>query len=200
MLKKIFIVFAFALVTQLIAGCVDCNCGPTKKIYYTKKNPSLKHMDAALPHPMITKDSVIASDKYGIYLQMQTQQLIVRKQHTNWGLIQIAQACGCAEDEIIPTEQISAIAIFSNSDFDASHPKNTDLSLYFKVKRGKTVETMEFYLKYLKDSRYGSNNPFAEGILLQVAPSSNKKHKFKVRITLSDGRILEAETTEVELI
>lgn len=157
-------------------------------------------MDATLPHPMIAKDSVIASDKYGIYLQMQTQQLTVRKQYTNWGLIQIAQACSCAEDEFIPTEQISAIAIFSNNDFDAGHPKNTDLSLYFKVKRGKTVQTIEYYLNSLKDSRYLSNNPFAEGIFLQVAPNSNNKHRFRFKITLSDGRILEAETTEVELI
>ncbi len=156
-------------------------------------------MDAALPQPMITSSNVISSTKYGIYIQLLTEQLALRKQHINWALIQTAQACSCAEDEFIPKEDILSIEIFSNNDFDASHPKNTDLSLYFKVKRYINLISIADYMKSLKDSRYLSRYPFNEGIFLQVTPTSNKNHKFRLRIALSDGRILESETPEVEL-
>lgn len=92
------------------------------------------------------------------------------------------------------------LEIFSNNDFDASHPKNTDLSSYFKVKISNNLNTITEYIKYINKFYQTSSNPFYWGTFLQVAPTLNKKHKFRLKMTLSDGRILEAETTEVELI
>ncbi|TKC12265.1 DUF5034 domain-containing protein [Pedobacter polaris] len=199
MIKKIFFVFALALILQLISGCVDCNCGPIKTIYFTKKGLSLKNMDASLPQPMVTNAGIISSANYGIQIQLLTEQIALRKQRINWGLMQTAHACSCSEDNFIAKEDILSIEIFSNNDFDASHPKNTDLSLYFKAKRYTEMVSIADYIKSLKDFNGSSVSAFYEGIFLQVKPTSSKKHKFKVRITLSDGRILETETTEVEL-
>jgi hypothetical protein len=200
MIKKIFVVFSLALILQLISGCVDCNCGPVSKIHFTKKSFTLKNLDASLPQPMVSSAAIIASANYGMQIQLLTENLAVRKQNINWGLMQTAQACSCPEISFIAKEDITSIAIFSNNDFDASHPKNTDLSLYFKVKKPNLMVTIADYLKNLKDYSYLASTAFYEGVFLQVSPTLNKKHKFRIKMTLSDGRILEAETTEVELI
>lgn len=199
MIKKIAFVFAFALMTQLIVACVNCNCPPIRTIYYTNKGISLKNMDAALPQPSVTNAGIIASTKYGIQVQLLTQQLTLLKPRITFGIMQSAYACSCPEDDFIAKEDIFSLKVFSDQDFDSTHPKNTDLSLYFKAKRYDTLLPIIDYIKSSKDMGYISSYDFYEGIFLQVAPSANKKHKFKVVITLTDGRTLEAETTEVEL-
>jgi len=199
MIKKILFVFGLALISQLIGACVDCNCPPHQTIYFTNKGISLKNLDASLPQPMITNAGIISSANYGVQVQFLTEQVALRQQRISWGLIQPAYACSCAENNFIAREDILSIEIFSNHDFDNNHPKNTDLSLYFKVKRYNSMITIIDYINALKNLRYISTNVFYEGIFLQVAPSSSKKHKFRFRITLTDGRILAAETTEVEL-
>ncbi|KQB99520.1 DUF5034 domain-containing protein [Pedobacter sp. Hv1] len=201
MIKKIFFVFALALSLQLISGCVDCNCGPIKDIYWTVFGISAKNIDVALPQPTTTDVNVIASANYAIQIEIKKRQLVLRKRQINWGLIQTAQACDCAYN-FMDKEDVLSLEIFSTNDFDASHPKNTDLSLYFKVKKDQTLMSIADYIKSYNNLP-SSSSPgafsFSNGFRLQVAPSTNKKHKFMIRITLSDGRILETETTEVEL-
>ncbi len=201
MIKKVFFVFALALSLQLISGCVDCNCGPIKDFYLTAFDVSAKNIDVTLPQPIKTDTNVIASANYGIQIEIKKRQFVLRKRQINWGLIQTAQACDCAYN-FMDKEDILSLEIFSTNDFDASHPKNTDLSLYFKVKKNQTLMSIADYIKS-HNNLPSSSSPgpfiFFNGFRLQVAPSNSRKHKFKVRVTLSDGRILETETTEVEL-
>ncbi|SFH30137.1 DUF5034 domain-containing protein [Pedobacter insulae] len=199
MIKKVLFVFGLALIVQTITGCVDCNCGPIRKIYITKTGLTLNALDSSLPQPMVSQTGVIASANFGFQLLLRTAHVAVRKQQVNWRLIQTAQACSCAEDDFISKEDVLSVEIFSNNDFDASHPKNTDLSVYFEVKNYKTMVPLAEYIKRIKDSNYLARTAFFEGIFLTNAPTINKMHKFRVKITLSDGRILEAETPEVEL-
>ncbi len=199
MIRKIFFVFGLALIAQLIVACVNCNCPPTRTIYFTNKGLSLKNMDLSLPQPMITNAVTISNANYGIQVLLQTALLTMGKQHTTWGLMQSAYACSCNEDDLISKEDILSLKIVSNNDFDTSHPKNTDLSLYFKARKGATIIPIADYIKISNDINYDTMYAFYEGIFLQVTPNLNKKHKFKLTMTLSDGRILEAETPEVEL-
>lgn len=200
MIKKIFFVLAFALVAQLIVACVDCDCPPYRKFTFTNKGISLNNLDASLPQPMVTTASTISSANYGVHIELITEVISWRKKRTSWGLMQSAYACSCAEDDYKPKEKILSLEIFSNNDYDATHPKNTDLSLYFNVKRNSGTVSIAKYLDSIKDFEYLARYAFDEGIFLQVPPNINKKHKFRFKMTLSDGRILEAETTEVELI
>jgi len=200
MIKRIFFVLGLALMAQVIVACVNCNCPPTRTIYFTNSGLLLKNMDLSLTQSMVTNSATISSANYGIQVQLQTTLLTMGKQHANWGLMQSAYACSCNEDEFIGKESISALKIVSNSDFDISHPKNTDLSLYFKARKGATMISIADYIKSLKEFKYDNKYAFYEGIFLQATPTTSKKHQFKLIITLSDGRILEAETTEVELI
>jgi hypothetical protein len=198
MIKKMLFVFGFALISQLIVACVDCNCPDPQTIYFTNKGLSLKNMDKALPSPMLSSAGSIASANYGIRVQVLNDQLTTQKKSIKWGLMQAAYACSCDENYFISKESISAIQIFSNSDFDSSHPKGTDLSLYFKVNHYSGMITLTEYIKTLKDLSTNDPSLFVQ-MFLQTAPATHKKHKFKIIFFLSDGRSLEAETTEVEL-
>ena len=198
MIKKILFVFGFALMAQLIVACVNCNCPPIKTIYFTNKGMSLKNMDVSLPQPMVTNSGIISSVNYGILVQLIAEPLTLNKRGITWGLMQSAYACSCPEDNFLAKEDILSLKIFSNNDFDASHPKNTDLSSYFKAKKGVTLISITDYIKSSKDLSYSTRYAFNEGVFLQVKPDISKKHRFKLIITLSDGRVLEAETTEIE--
>ncbi|TBO41958.1 DUF5034 domain-containing protein [Pedobacter kyonggii] len=200
MIKKILFVFGLALMAQLIVACVICDCPPVKTIYFTNKGASLKNMDSALPQPMIANSGIISSANYGIQVQLLTAQLSLIKPAITWGLMQSAYACSCSDDNFIAKEDILSLKVFSNNDFDVNHPKDADLSSYFKVKKGVTLISIDDYVKSSKDLSYNTRYAFNEGLFLQVKPSIAKKHTFKLIITLSDGRILEAETTEVELV
>lgn len=156
MIRKLFIVFAFALITQLISGCVDCNCGLVRTIPYTKKGLTLNILDASLPEPMIAKDSVIATSKFGLRMQVLTEDLALLKPAIKLGLMATANACSCPENDFIAQEDIASIQIFSNNDFDINHPKNKDLSLYFKVKTYNSLIAITDYIKQLKNVRQGS--------------------------------------------
>ncbi|WP_165501288.1 DUF5034 domain-containing protein [Pedobacter psychrodurus] len=161
---------------------------------------SLKNMDVSLPQPMVTNTGIISSVNYGIQVQLITEQLTLTKPRITWGLMQSAYACSCNEDDFIAKEGILSLKIVSNNDFDTSHPKNTDLNSYFKAKKGSTMISIDDYIKSSKDLSYNTRYAFNEGVFLQVRPAIAKKHRFKLIITLSDGRILEAETTEIELV
>jgi len=200
MIKKVLFVIALGLSLQLITGCVDCNCGPNQTFHTTTKTLLVNNIDSTLPEPMTANSAVINANNYGFKMQLLSDRVAQKNQKVNWGFIQKAYACSCAEDIYKSKEHILTLEIFSNNDFDASHPKNTDLSAYFKVKIYNNLNTMIEYVKYINKFYQSSSNPFYWGIFLQAVPSLSKKHKFRIKITLSDGRILEAETTEVELI
>jgi hypothetical protein len=125
---------------------------------------------------------------------------VSNKSQISVGLMQSAYACSCPEDNFIAKDNIALLTIFSNNDFDVAHPKNTDLSLYFNAKINNVMVPITDYIATINDQKYGYPNNFYEGVFLQTMPTSNRKHKFRVVITLTDGRILEAETSEVELI
>lgn len=86
MIRKLFIVFAFALITQLIAGCVDCNCGPVQTFYTTTRTLFVNNIDSALPEPMVTNSAVINANNYGFKMQLLSDRVALKNQKVNWVL------------------------------------------------------------------------------------------------------------------
>ncbi|WP_421939695.1 DUF5034 domain-containing protein [Pedobacter sp.] len=199
MIKKIIFLLGIAMMSQLMVACIDCNCPKPQNIYFTNNGLALKNMDRSLPSPMLSSAGTIAAANYGIHIQVLNEQLTAQNRRVKWSLMQAAYACSCEGNYFISKESISAIQIFSNNDFDSSHPKGTDLSLYFKVNHFSGMISVTEYIKTLKDLNYSNDPSIFTYIFLQNAPGSNKKHKFRIVFSLSDGRSLLAETTEVEL-
>lgn len=199
MIKKIFIVLVLALGVQVISGCVDCACGPSQTFVTTIKNLSASNIDSKLPEPMITNATVIKAANYGFKIQLISDKVANKNKRVNWGFIQTAYACSCVEDMYKPKESVLTLEVFSNNDFDNSRPRNIDLSAYFKVKVGNSLYNIPEYLNYINKSSQPFYDPSYWAAFLQTAPSISKMHKFRIKMTLSDGRVLETETAEVHL-
>ncbi|RZK15707.1 MAG: DUF5034 domain-containing protein [Pedobacter sp.] len=199
MIKKIFFVLALALISQLVVSCVDCNCLPKQTFKVSYKGIVLRNLDSPNELLQSSTATAIPATRYGILIEFATEKIAWRIPKATFGLISSAYACDCIGDDYFPIEEISALQIFSNNDFDPSHPKGTELSAHFKFKRDKAMFSVADYIKSLKEQNHNSNSVFFQGLFLQTAPTGTKKHKFKIIITLSDNRVLEAETTEVEL-
>jgi hypothetical protein len=200
MIKKIAFIFVLGFTLQLITGCVDCNCSKPKDILFTRNSLSLISLDASLPKPYYATSSIISGPKYGIQIKLNSTIQVSHSIRKSFGFIQTAQACSCPEPMFVPKEYVVAVEISSNNDFNSFHPKNSDLSSYFQLKLSNdNIFTIGDYLQYLKKFPQKNYSAFLEGLYLQYSPEKRSKHKFRVKVTLSDGRILEAETAEIEL-
>ena len=86
-------------------------------------------------------------------------------------------------------------------DFDSNHLANSDISDYFKVYKKYSFTSIKDYLKNSNLVLFDESSlDMTFDLLLMTPPASSKQQKFKVQITLSDGRILEKETSEIKLI
>lgn len=93
-----------------------------------------------------------------------------------------------------------SIKVYTLNDFDGTHPAGADLSGNFKVYRNYAFMTMEDYLKYADVTLYDERQlDIRIDLLLMTAPAITDQHQFKVQMALSDGRVLETETSTIEL-
>jgi len=101
-----------------------------------------------------------------------------------------------------PNDTIVSIRIFTMNDFDNQHSENSDITAYFRIAHSfSTVENFVANMRYTYEVNF--ENWWREvtiDLLLMTAPTTNGFHQFKVQIELSDGRILEQKTTEIELL
>ena len=111
-------------------------------------------MDFSLPESKTSNAGIISSKNYGIQIQLQTEQLVSGKAQIRWNFIQAAYACSCVEDVGIAKETIASIQILSSNDFDATHPKNTNISLYFTTKRNTSMITITDYIRSMQEEKY----------------------------------------------
>jgi hypothetical protein len=96
-----------------------------------------------------------------------------------------------------------SIKIFTLNDFDAQHSGNSDITDYFKIAHSylsveKYVASMQY--TYGEYNTTLSDTSLKTDLLLMNAPTTNNKQQFTVQVELSDGRILEQQTPEIELL
>jgi len=157
-----------------------------------------------------TDSPQINKNAYGIRLFLTRERdIIARARQINSVLIQSVHAITiyCPPKYIYTArDSIISIKIFTINDFDNQHLAGADITSYFRTPRSfSTVESL------VADMGYTSWDYFGDGwdylvrklridLLLMFAPTANNLHQFKVQVELSDGRILEQYTTEVELL
>ena len=90
------------------------------------------------------------------------------------------------------------------NNFDNTHPEGADITDYFKI--AQSYQTIEDYVtdlhyNYATDLDIIDISPGLKiDLLLMVAPTADNKQQFKIRVALSDRRILEQQTPEIELL
>jgi len=112
--------------------------------------------------------------------------------------------CACEEDQeplqYRSSESITNISIIAGSDFDPAHPAGSDVTSNFAGFRNGQFYNVAGYNEAYTPVLYSeADQGFSIDFLLMQPPASGGNYSFIVRVTLSDGRILEQTTTPVKL-
>jgi len=208
MRKKTIILFFLLvpIVELLFYSCCGCDV-ETEKRNYSHKAIFLKNLDNSGEKVIESESLQLNKNAYGIRLYVAREKVfIARTKHINSIFIQSANAtsCECPPEYIyFPSDSIVSIKIFTVNNFDNQHSENSDITNYFKVAH--LYSNVENYVTKINHTYYSDFEDFSENglsvdLLLMTAPTINNFHQFKIQVKLSDGRILEELTTEIELL
>jgi hypothetical protein len=153
---------------------------------------------------MESDSSQLNKNAYGIRIYLVREQVSYTKPNSSI-FIQSAYAvdCFCPTNTYLARDSILSIKIFTVNDFDSQHAANSDVTDYFKIIHSyQSIENYVANIQYTfgeyRDSL--ADSEFQIDVLLMTAPTTNNKQQFTVQVALSDGRILEQQTPEIELL
>jgi len=195
-----------------IAGVFhSCGCGELPvSVSYSHKILIVKNLDNSGASAIESESLQLNKNAYGIrFYLIREKDIIARIKQTNSIFVQSMYAftkAPCPEYFHFPSDSIVSIKIFTINDFDDQHLTDSDVTNYFRVAGSfSTIENYVAGVRYTFDWGYITDfeDFIAEiklDLLLMTPPTATNNHQFKVQVTLSDGRILEQLTTEVQLL
>jgi len=198
-IKKIVIVLAIGFLLRLVVSCCDCNEGAEFK--YTFDCMEAFHIDNAGQTSIVVEGGTILKEAYGIQIEFALLQLACNKPFS-FSAFNSAYAfkCECPpEIQYLAQDTISSIQIKAINDFDQTHPANSDISDYFKVLDYDNYITLQEFID-APETMY-ETKPVKDSvrIFLMQPPVHIGEHRFQVEVLLSNGTILTAETTPINL-
>ena len=176
----------------------------------TYKSLLLKNLDNNGVQATETESLILNKNAFGIRLYLSREEnVIANGKQINSFFIQSAYAISrmCPPEYIYsPIDSIISIRVFTLNNFDDQHPENSDITDYFKVAQSySAVKEHIAKMRFTYKHGYGYNSkPFEKelkiDLMLMTAPTTNNPYQFKIQVTLSDRRIFEQKTTEIQLI
>lgn len=200
-MKKVLFLLLFPLIAETVISC--CNCIETVTQHYTNKTLSVQHLDNRGQEPQVGITDSLAKDAYGIRLSLIREKLACRERKLSL-FLPPAYAMGChcpPPKEFLPKDSIVAVRVFTQTDFDATTPAGTAITSYFSVYSDYRFTPVDQYFSLLYPVLFDEKElALTVDLLLMTPPPAGRQHRFLVQMTLSDGRLLEAETTPLKLI
>ena len=208
-MKTKFLV-TFLLLFPIVNLFYSCVCDITTKYEsYSHKSLLLKSLDNSGVEIVETEGQQINKNAYGIRLYLTREKNVISHvKQINSIFTQSAYALSydCPPEFFYsPSDSIVSIKIITINDFDEKHSGDSDITDYFRVAH--TYSTVNNFVANMGFS-YGIDGEFEDftgkdikiDLLLMMAPTVNNHHQFKIQVELSDRRILEQLTTEIELL
>ncbi len=194
-------------VVDLLYSCCDCDV-ETAYFTYSHKALFIKNLDNSGKGAIASDSLELNKNAYGIRFSLEREKngIAQNLKQANSIFVQPANAfsCLCPPDCIyLPSDSIVSINIFTLKDFDDLHSENSDITEYFRVKHSyATVEeyVANIYYTFEYDIEAFSEMLLEFDLLLMTAPTAGSNQQFKVRVVLSDGRVLEQQTSEIKLL
>ncbi|MHC8949783.1 DUF5034 domain-containing protein [Sphingobacterium hungaricum] len=204
--KKIILILFVPFLLQVIIACCECE-NTLRTLNFTNKSILLDNLDHSGSEIKFSATNTVVKEAYGIYVRVLREEVSFYDPIKSLSL-QGAYACSCVEDiRYLPKENVTSVQVLTLRDFDTNHPTNSDVTSLFKVfEQGNAHYEIKYtpivdYFDLLNKTHY---NYGVEGIsfdiFLLTPPSVASSQQFMVRMTLSDGRIIEGVTPLVELI
>jgi len=200
-INKILVLILFPLIAEVVVSC--CDCIDPFIGHYTNKTVEVKNIDNSGSEPITTTANSVPKEAFGIRTKLNREKTACLSP-SNSIFIQTAYATSCdcpPPNQLLARDSVTAIQIFTLNDFDTNYPANSDVSEFFKVFKGSSFSTISDFRKNYNTILYSESElDLTFDALLMTPPSLNQSHYFKIKITLSDGRVLEGITTSIDLI
>ena len=200
-INKILIILLFPFIAEVIISCCDC-IEPLIE-HYTNKTLLIKNIDNSGSEPVVTTANSVPKEAFGIRTKLRREKVAFLKPTKSLFIpTAFATSCDCPpEKQLYARDSIISIQLYTLNDFDTNHPSNSEVSDYFKIFQGASFSTIKDYLTKYNTVLYNDNElDFEFDLLLMIPPSLNKSHSFKLKITISDGRVFEEASTPIELL
>ena len=204
--SKVLILILLPLALDTIISCCDCTDLPytnyPQGVLYSHTGILASAVDNSGPQAKAVTTDTVPASAFGIRVIVDRQE--VQRMARRSGLIQSAYAfeCDCIDERYyIPADTLVSIEIISIYDFDATHPAGSDISAYFLAFDSHSYRTPEEMLEL--SIWYAEDFKILEYVFLlmnEPDPLLGSLHQFTVRISTSDGRVLEQETDPINLM
>jgi hypothetical protein len=199
-MKKVIFLLIFPLIAEVVISC--CNCIDPVVQHYTNKTISASNLDNTGKEPVVSTANSINKNAYGFRLQLTREKLACLEKRYSFFIQSYAMSCHCPPPtQFMAKDSITSIKVFTIQDFDGTHPAGVDVSDYFKVYRQFAFFSISDFLTISQRTLYDERELQPQtDFLLMTAPTITGARRFKIQFTLSDGRILETETSTIDLI
>ena len=204
--KVILLLFLLIPMLDIFYSCCHCDV-ETEHVSYSHQTLQLKNLDNSGEKAIETESLQINKNAYGIRLYLSREQnatTFTKQVNSIFFHSAYAFHCGCPPECIYSaSDSIISINIFTVRKFDDQHPENSNITNYFRPDMENYVANMRYSYESEKPNAFsieGSIGKLIIDLLLMTAPTSDDLQQFKIQIVLSDGRILEELTSEIELI
>lgn len=191
---------ACVLLIFLIAGLIAESCFDCHPSYFTCSIASLKlvSVDDREEYLEIAGHRPVSRSHYGIRIYFDMEKYIAECRRSR-SFIQSANAMEQCKDYYSLKDSIASIRIFSDRNFDASHPSGADISDCFMIREHVVTSTVPLveslvlipltdYLKNFVPNDYGDIGTIT---CMLATPPDTGEYTFTVIAHLSDGRELE---------
>lgn len=200
-MKRKYIVLLIILTLPLLDvfyACCNCNDNVEEK-FYINSGFLLTNIDNSGAEPLESASENINKRAYGMRLTVNRESLSLLKKQNNQFLFSqsaYAMSCDCPADVTYdPKYKAESIKIITLNDFNADKPTNSDITEYFKIRKGykdviDLVKSLNYNFAYkLEETEYFD-------LLLMTPPSENNvQHQFKLIITFENKPNVELLTT-----
>lgn len=204
--RKVLLILILPLVLDTIISCCDCPDLPytnyAQGVMYSHTGILASPIDNSGPQAKALSSDSVPASAFGIRVIVDRQE--VQRMARRSGLIQSAYAfsCDCYDERYyIPADTLVSLEIITGNDFDATHPAGSDISEYFLGFDSHSYRTAEEMLEL--SIWYNEDFEILEFIFLlmnEPDPELGSSHQFTVRLSVSDGRVLEQETDPINLV
>lgn len=198
MKKKVLFFLLLPWLANLVVSCCDC---PEPSIrHYTNKTAVVKNLDNSGSSPAEVTSGRVPKAAFGIRVAI-VRELTAHRRTSLFMPAAYAYDCACdPPNQLLPKDSITAINVFTLTSFDGSHGAGSEVSDYFKAYNPYYFLSIPDYLKGWSPRLFvESELPTKADLLLMTPPVRTGVYQFRVRLTLSDGRVLQQDTTPIEL-
>ncbi len=201
-IKLTLFIFLIPFAIDVMIACKPRHA--TEGGLYRNKSFSLTNLDNSGNAAFITTSDTVPKQAYGIRLHL-VRDKVVKISNNHFFFVQNAFADYPANyyNGYVPLDSIVSIQILTKNSFDNNHAANSEITDLFRVYQNYTFSELKHYFaKASVQYSHLSELQIDIDLLLMSVPSTlyNTGHQFKIRLKLSDGRILEQETTMIHLI